>query len=68
VLGYIAATGGGTYKTRKCETAKVTDYEMGKYTRNYFRSLFTFTAVSATSDCQLQTEERSYDARPSAEL
>jgi len=34
--------------------------------RNYFRSLFTFTAVSATSDCRLQTDKRSYDARPSA--
>ena len=36
--------------------------------RKYFRSLFTFTAVSATSDCQLQTDERSYDVRLSAEL
>ena len=25
-----------TYKTRKCETAKVTDYKMQKYTRNTF--------------------------------
>ena len=34
--------------------------------RNYFCSLFTFTAVSATSDWRLQTDERSYDLRPSA--
>jgi len=48
---------------RKCETAKVTDYKMQMNKRNYFRSLFTFTAVSATSDCRLQ-----YDACQSAEL
>ena len=56
----------GMYKTRKCKTVKVTDYKMRKYMRNYFHSLFTFTAVSATSDCQLQTDKWSYDARPSA--
>jgi len=36
--------------------------------QKYFRSLFTFTAESATSDCRLQTDEWSYDARPSAKL
>ena len=42
----------GTYKTWKCETAKVTGYKMRKYTWNYFCSLFTCTAVSAKSDCR----------------
>jgi len=52
----------GTYKMR---SAKVTNYKMQKCTRKYFCSIFTFTA---TSDCRLQTDERSYDARQSAEL
>jgi len=39
-----------TYKMQKCKSAKVTNYKMRKYTRKYFRSLFTFTAVRATSD------------------
>jgi len=51
-----------------CESAKVSNYKMQNYMRKYFCSLFTFTAVSATSDCQLQTDERSYDVHPSAEL
>jgi len=58
----------GTYKMRNRESNLINDYKMRKYTRSYFRSLFTFTAVSATRDCRLQTDERSYDARPSAEL
>ena len=56
-----------TYKMKKCKSAKVTNYKMRKYTRKYFRSLFTFTAVGATSDAS-QTGERLYDVHPSAEL
>ena len=54
----------------KSESAKVTNYKMQKYMQKYFRSSFTFSlhCSTATSDCRLQTDKRSYDAHPSAVL
>jgi len=68
MLNVANITDVGTYKVRKCKSVKITNYKMEKYMQKYFRSLFTFTAESATSDCRLQTDEWSYDARPSAKL